>query len=668
MPGIESLNYLDYLVVFLYGTLIIIAGWIVSRFNERTSDYFKGGGRIPWGLSAVSLFISGFSAFMFVGAAGFTYRNGTSAIILFSLAAPAYLLGYFLYGQLWRRTRIDTPLEFLTRRFSPGTTYFYTIISVVPNVLILGIYIYTLCLFISTAFGFHSMSIGVGGIVLTGIQVCMLITGSILVIYTLLGGLWAVMVTDALQFIVLFVATLTMVPVAYLFLGDGNSIDGISRLIHEAPEGYLGFNLQDRPSLFWVAYLINTVLGYNVNWHIAQRYYSVPDERDTKKMALWCAGLSLVLPLFWILPVLASKVLYPDLASMWPELAEPTEAAFVTLALDVLPHGMMGVVVAAMFAATMSSADTLLNWLSAVITKDAYVPLSQRLGWGLPSEKAQLRVGRLCVALMGIISILIAFNMEKLGGVFDVHTKATSLYSAPMFIPVLLGLVFTRSPWWSGMISFGGGVVAIIAVSLYANILHGLPANSFNALFLDINLSVLGLEVTRYELQMLVGTGASMACFFASMLLNKRKGTYKVRIEHLEKDLRTPAWSAVNEKLDQRGMTAYRLTARLTLIVGGILILAVIPTLNDPSWPINAIGGTIALLIGSCHYKIYKQPETRYPKTRNCKTHYVLQVPIIHTHPIRQQPKSGLHQLRWTPPVGYIRIAVVFVEWSFVYR
>lgn len=594
----ETLNYLDYLVVVFYGVLVIAAGWIVSRYNKKTSDYFKGGGRIPWGLSAVSLFISGFSAFMFVGAAGFTYRNGTSAIILFSLAAPAYVLGYFIYGRLWRRSRIDTPLEFLTRRFSASTTYFYTLLSVIPNVLVLGIYLYTLCLFIATAFGFQSASFDIGFTVLSGIQACMLVTGLVLVVYTLLGGLWAVMVTDALQFIVLFVATLILVPVAYVFLGDGSIGEGINRLLTEAPDGFLGFKLQDRPSLFWVAYFINTLLGYNVNWHIAQRYYSVPDERDTRKMALWCAGLSVVLPLFWILPVLASKILYPDLASMWPGLSEPTEAAFVTLALDILPHGMIGIIVAAMFAATMSSADTLLNWLSAVITKDAYIPWSKKVGWGTPSEKQQLKVGKLCVAGMGIMAILIAFNMEKLGGVFDVHTKATSLYSAPMFIPVLLGLVFTRTPWWSGMLSFGVGVVAIIGTSLVANISQGLPANSFNALFLDINLSLWGLEITRYELQMLVGAGASTACFFVSMLMNRRHGDYKHRIESLEQDLHTPAFATSDVTLDERGLNAYRLTARLAIIIGSMLLLAVIPTINAPSWHLNAIGGAIALSIG----------------------------------------------------------------------
>ncbi len=595
---LESLNGIDYLVVALYGVLVLSAGLIVSRFNKKTSDYFKGGGNIPWGMSAVSLFISGFSAFMFVGAAGFAYRNGSAAIILFSLAAPAYLLGYFLYGRLWRRTRLDTPMQFLSRRYSPGTTYFYTVFSVIPNVLTLGISIYTLCVFVSTAFGFNTVTFQLAGLSMNGLQACMLGTGVVIVFYTLLGGIWAVMVTDSLQFIVLFLASLIILPVSYFVLGDGSLGDGISRLITEAPEGFLGFRLKDRPGLFWLAYGLNIVLGYNVNWHIAQRYYSVPDERDTRKMAAWCAGLSLVLPLMWILPVMAARVLYPDLASMWPELNEPTEAAFVTLALGILPHGMLGIIVSAMFAATMSSADTALNWLAAVVTKDAYVPLYNKTTGRLPSDRVQLIFGKLSVALMGLIATWIAFNMEKLGGVFDVHTKANSLYSAPMFIPVILGLVITRTPWWSGIVSFGFGVVAIVAMSFLANVVQGLPADSFASLFIDIDLTVLGMHMTRYELQMLTGILATTTIFLASTAFTKREGKYKERIEAFETDLATPAFATPDMALDLRGIRASMLVGRLSILIGGILFIVTIPTLNDSGWQLNIVGAVIAVAIG----------------------------------------------------------------------
>lgn len=597
MPELRHLNALDYLIVVVYMILIAGVGLYVVRYNKRTADYFKGGGHIPWGLSAISLFVSGFSAFMFVGAAGFTYTNGAAALILFSLSFPAYILGYVLYGRLWRRTRIDTPMAFLTRRYSPGTTYFYTLLSVVPNVLVLGILIYSLCIFVSTALGFNQLAFNLGFVTINGFQLTLLITGLVLVFYTLLGGLWAVMVTDALQFLILFLVTLVMLPVAYIYLGDGNLTAGVSRLVESAPDGYFSLSLDDRPGLFWVAYFINIILGYNVNWHIAQRYYSVPDERDTKKMAAWCAGLGIALPLMWILPVMASRVLFPELESMWPELTEPSEAAFVTLALTVLPHGLIGFMVAAMFAATMSSADTTFNWMAAVLTKDVFVPVHRWLRGVVPSERLQLAIGKGSVAALGIIAIGVALSMEQFGGAFDVYLKVNSLYSPPMFIPVLLGLVITRTPWWSGMVAFGFGVVCIIMVSLLANLMQGLPVDSFGALFEDIEVNVLGMAMTRYELNTLVGVVASTACFFGSMPFTRRTGAFAERIMSLENDLQTPAY-ATGETLDLRGIQTYRLVGRLSVVIGGILLLMAFPTWQDGSASLNVIAGLLAIGLG----------------------------------------------------------------------
>ncbi|MDG2168733.1 MAG: hypothetical protein P8L44_12500, partial [Opitutales bacterium] len=125
MPELTFLNGLDFTVLGLYMLAVLGVGFYVARFNKGTADYFKGGGSIPWRLSMLSLFISGFSAFMFVGAAGIAYGNGGGALILFSMALPAYLIGAWVFGPLWRRTRLDTPLQFLTRRYSQSTTYFY---------------------------------------------------------------------------------------------------------------------------------------------------------------------------------------------------------------------------------------------------------------------------------------------------------------------------------------------------------------------------------------------------------------------------------------------------------------------------------------------------------------------------------------------------------------
>ena len=563
--------------------MVALVGVYVARFNEKTSDYFKGGGHIPWRLSMLSLFVSGFSAFMFVGASGYAYRNGGAALVLFSTAFPAYLLGWAIYGPLWRRTRIDTPMQFLNRRYSPSTTYFYTVLSVVPNVLMLGISVYTLCIFISSALGFSDRTFDLFVAEVNGFELILIVTGIIIAFYTLLGGLWAVIVTDALQFLILCLVTLIVFPAAYVHLGDGSLTGGFARLVREAPEGYFGLSVPGQTPLFWTAYLINIVLGYNVNWHIAQRYYSVPDERDTRRMALWCAGFSLFLPIMWVAPVMASRILYPDLASMWPALAEPSEAAFVTLALSILPHGMLGIMVAAIFAATMSSADTTFNWLAAVLTKDVYVPIRRALKGAEPSERRQLLVGKLSVAVMGLLAIWIALSMGRFGGAFDVFLKANSLYSPPMFIPVILGLVYTRTPWWSGMACFGIGVLAILVAAYAANVSLGLPVDVLGVLFSDIRLNIFGTELGRYELNTLVGTVASTTCFIGSAFFHKREGSFAVRIEALERDLRTPALDEV-VRLDLRALQAYRLAGWLAVVIGAVL------------WIFAAGGGRGALL------------------------------------------------------------------------
>src|SRR5262245_52460542 len=138
MPELKHVNGADYALIALYFAIVVFVGWYSSKKNQSTDDYFKGGGKIPWLLAGVSNWVSGFSAFMFVAAAGFTYRYGLGALAIFTMATWAYLVGAFYFSTRWRRARINSPLEFLTRRYSSSTTYFYSITAVVPQVIGIG--------------------------------------------------------------------------------------------------------------------------------------------------------------------------------------------------------------------------------------------------------------------------------------------------------------------------------------------------------------------------------------------------------------------------------------------------------------------------------------------------------------------------------------------------
>ncbi|MFP4283661.1 MAG: sodium:solute symporter family transporter, partial [Opitutales bacterium] len=546
--------------------------------------------------SMLSLFISGFSAFMFVGAAGIAYGNGGGAILLFSFALPAYLLGAWIFGPRWRRTRLDTPLQFLTRRFSRGTTYFYTVLAVVPNTLVLGIMIYTLCIFISAALGISEQEFDLWLFQCNGFELTLLVTGAVITLYTTLGGLWAVMVTDAVQFLIVVLVTLIMTPLAFTYLGDGSLLAGFDRLLAESPEGYFSVNLEGKPFLFWPTWFIYIIFGYNVNWHIAQRYYSISDERDTRKMALWCGALSFVLPMLWILPILTTPILFPHIAELWPNLAQPSEASFVTLALSVLPHGMLGLLTAAIFAATMSSTDTLFNWLGAVLTKDVYVPLTQQFRGRAPTERTQLWVGKGIVALLGLTAIWVAFNVQRYGGAFDVYVKAESLYKITLFVPVFFGLLYTRTPWWSAAAAVAAGVVAVLAIGIIAAFGTSEGPTVMNILFAELEANWFGFTLTRYELNALVGLFVSGGVFFVSAFFNRREGAFRERIEAFEQDLATPAHAAVEDRIGPEGLKAYRLMAYLTLGLGILLLALFIPTAGEGGW-LNALIGSLALAI-----------------------------------------------------------------------
>ncbi len=164
--------------------------------------------------------------------------------------------------------------------------------------------------------------------------------------------------------------------------------------------------------------MISGFLGYNCNWAMVQRYHSVADERGAQKMALLCAGLSLMGPLLWILPVMAARVIFPDMHALWPTLTAPEEASFVSLALLLLPHGMLGFVVSAILSAALGQANDIFNWLSATVTHDLYVPWRRWRTGRAPTDKQQMRTAHLSMVIMGACGVAVAFYIPSFGGVF----------------------------------------------------------------------------------------------------------------------------------------------------------------------------------------------------------------------------------------------------------
>src|SRR6478609_8714581 len=211
-----SANSVDYVVIALYALLMVRVGFYVLRFNRGAAEYFRGGSRVPWLVAGLSCFMSGFSAWTFTGAAGVAYRSGFAATGLYIGNALSFLLGYFVFAARWRRSRITTVMEYLSARFNSTTHQTFSWTTILFQLFTSASTLYGLSLFVSSACRFP-------------VTWTILGAGAIIIFYCVIGGLWAVVVTDFLQASILMPFCLVLVITSLARVG------GVSGLIHSLP-------------------------------------------------------------------------------------------------------------------------------------------------------------------------------------------------------------------------------------------------------------------------------------------------------------------------------------------------------------------------------------------------------------------------------------------------
>ena len=524
----SSANYVDYLVIALYALLMVRVGFYVLRFNRGAAEYFRGGNRIPWLVAGLSCFMAGFSAWTFTGAAGVAYRSGIAATGLYIGNALSFLLGYFIFAKRWRRSRITTVMEYLSGRFNPATHQIFSWTTILFQLFTSASTLFGLSLFVSSACGFP-------------VTWTILGAGALIVFYCVLGGLWAVVVTDFLQAAILMPFCLVLVVTALARVG------GVTGLVHSLPPEMK--TIHATGEFGWIYLLSWTIMvsfGYNTS-AMAQRYFSVDDERSARKVALLCCGLFFVGAFLWFIPPMAMRVVYPDLHAVWPALPNASEAAYAVASLTLLPHGLIGVMLAAMFSATMANLSAQFNLKSAILTKDVYQSLFRRFA----GEHELLVVGWITTFLIGGATTLIAVVMAASGqSVFQIMLKFNTLISLAYGPPALLGLVVRKTPPWSGLASFLTGLV----------------------------LGMLGAFVYHWSLiqQVAIIIPASFGVFFLSMLLDR--GDTPARAL-LFKNLNTPI-DVAKELKDSEDFTApvFRFLSRTISFIGLLSLLLLFST------------------------------------------------------------------------------------------
>lgn len=415
------------LTVYLLGTVLM--GLLLGKLVKNSSDFFSAGGQSPWWMSGLSAFMTMFSANTFVVWGGVAYKHGLVAVFINLMYGVAALLaGYFVAGT-WKRLDIRTPAEFVEKRFGTPALHFYTWFMMVLRVVGSGGALYAIARLISAVIGTNISD--------STLTIAIIIFGLVIIIYTMIGGLWAVLMTDVLQFIILNLAIIFVIPLTLAKMGSAQEI------FQNAPDGF--FSPTAGPNYTWfflVGWLAIHYFMIGAEWAFVQRYLCVPTAKDARKSTYLFGGLYLFSPFLWLAPPLLWRISNPIPAGASPaEINTLAENAYILSCKSVLPIGMTGMMIAAMFSATASLVSSQLNVFSGVLTSDIYRRFRPE-----SSEKQLVAAGRFFTVAIGFIMILIAIGIPLFGGAEKVIIAITELMVVPLLAPCLWGLFNRRLP------------------------------------------------------------------------------------------------------------------------------------------------------------------------------------------------------------------------------
>lgn len=434
---------IDWLIIALYFTLIFVvafyATWKERRGRETSADYFLAGRNTGWFIIGASLFASNIGSEHLVGLAGTGAASGIAVAQFEILAAFMLLLLGWVFAPFYLRSGVYTMPEFLERRYSPATRWYLAVVSIIGYVLTK-----------------ISVTIAAGGIVFEALMGIDFWTGALVVVlatgvYTIFGGLRAVLITDMLQMFVLIGGA-----VAVLFIGL-EAVGGWGEMTAVAGPGFMElWKPSDDPSFPWTGILIGApILGlwyWCTDQFIVQRVLAARDLGEARRGTIF-AGFLKLLPLFiFVIPGVIAYVLVQQGQIV---LDDPDQALPVLVG-TLLPVGLRGLVVAGLLAALMSSLSSVFNSTSTLITWDIYKKLRPDA-----SEARLVWVGRISTGVLVVFGLLWIPLMSLISGTLYEYIQSVQSYIAPPIAAVFLVGVF-----WSRINALGAMTSLVVGFVL----------------------------------------------------------------------------------------------------------------------------------------------------------------------------------------------------------
>lgn len=444
------LGVLDWTAIGAYGLVLLIMGLYFMRRERGTDDYFLAGGRIPWWAAGISIFATGLSAITFMAIPAKSYDTDWIYFIQnmgVLIVIPAVV---WIFLPFFRRLSVTTAYEYLEYRFNASLRLAGSAIYMLFQVGRVAIVTLLPALALSAVTGFD-------------VTACILVMGGVCIVYTVLGGIEAVIWSDVLQTVILMGGALWALVVMI------NGIDGGFVAFVDEASASAKFRMADvsfdltRPTLLVIVLgaIFTSIIPYTSDQSIVQRYLTTKDEQASRR-AIWLNGL---------MAIPASLLFFGLGTALWvyyranPAELGPTEKLDQILPyfiVDQLPAGVAGLVIAAVFAAAMSSLDSSMNSVSTAFTTDWYKRFRREAG-----DVHYLRVARFATVVIGIVGTGAALFMAALDNtsLLDVWFKVIGLFGSPLAGLFILGVLSRRAGALAGWCGLLAGVGSVLIAS-----------------------------------------------------------------------------------------------------------------------------------------------------------------------------------------------------------
>lgn len=455
---------LDIITIALFSLGVVLVGLAFSRKGKSMQSFFAANGTMPWYMSGLSLFMGFFSAGTFVVWGSIAYSMGwVSITIQWTMAIAGFIVGV-LVAPKWHQTGTLTAAEYIHKRLGESTQKIYTYLFLFIAVFLTASFLYPVAKILEVSTGLS-------------LNTCILLLGGLCVLYVSAGGLWAVISTDVLQFVILTAAVIIVVPLSF------GKIDGVAALIAKVPDTFYNL-LNDEYTLgFLIAFGIYNTIFLGGNWAYVQRYTCVKSSKDSRKVGYLFGALYLISPVLWMLPPMIYRVYNPSLSLL------DAEGAYLLMCKEVLPNGLLGLMIGGMIFATTSALNSKLNIASGVITNDIFKNLRPK-----SSDRTLMYVARISTILFGLFSIFIAMLIPKMGGVVNVVISLAALTGVPLYLPIIWTL-FSKRQTSTSNITTTLLSLAVNGVFKFITPLMGFPLNRAEEMILGVTFPIVCLAV-----------------------------------------------------------------------------------------------------------------------------------------------------------------------------